>query len=45
MTTISYMDELRVAVGTEKGFIDPEKFQTCIEKAFNMIFDAAVKSE
>ncbi|KAL4573127.1 hypothetical protein LXL04_019922 [Taraxacum kok-saghyz] len=44
VTVMSYMDQLRVAVGSEKGFIDPVKFRTCTEKAFGMIFDAAVKS-
>ncbi|KAI3778400.1 hypothetical protein L2E82_07667 [Cichorium intybus] len=45
VTITSYMDQLRVAVGSEKGLIDPIKFRTCTEKAFSMIFDAAVKSK
>lgn len=43
VTIISYTDQLRVAVGAEKDFIDHVKFRTCTEKAFNMIYDAAVK--
>lgn len=43
VTIISYMDQLRVAVGAEKDFIDHVKFRTCTERAFSMIFDAAVK--
>ncbi|KAL7587197.1 hypothetical protein Lser_V15G40516 [Lactuca serriola] len=45
VTVISYMDQLRVTIGTEIGLIDPMKFRTCTEKAFSMIFDAAVKSK
>lgn len=41
ITMISYMGKLRVAVGTEKGFIDPQQFKSCTEKAFEMIFKAA----
>nr|XP_043612915.1 wax ester synthase/diacylglycerol acyltransferase 4-like [Erigeron canadensis] len=44
VTIMSYMDQLRVAVGSEKGLIDPVKFRICIEKAFSMMFNAAVKS-
>ncbi|CAH1424735.1 unnamed protein product [Lactuca virosa] len=43
VTVVSYMDQLRVAVGAEKDFIDHVKFRTCTEKAFSMIYDAAVK--
>lgn len=35
------MGRLRVAVGTEKGFMDPQRFKSCMEKAFEMIFKAA----
>ncbi|CAH1433711.1 unnamed protein product [Lactuca virosa] len=45
VTIMSYMDHLRVTIGTETGLIDPVKFRTCTEKAFSMIFDAAVKSK
>nr|GEV26538.1 O-acyltransferase WSD1-like [Tanacetum cinerariifolium] len=42
VTIMSYMDQLRVAVGTEKGLISPVKFSAHTQKAFNMIFNAAV---
>ncbi|KAI3744955.1 hypothetical protein L1987_58054 [Smallanthus sonchifolius] len=42
VTIMSYMDQLRVAVGTEKGLIDPAKFRKCIEKAFSIMYNAAV---
>lgn len=45
ITMISYMRELRVAVGTEKGLIHPQKFQSCIEDAFNIMFKAAAESK
>lgn len=45
VTIMSYMDQLRVAVGTEKGLIDPVKFRLCTEKAFSMMFNAAVESK
>ncbi|XP_042753588.1 wax ester synthase/diacylglycerol acyltransferase 4-like isoform X1 [Lactuca sativa] len=45
VTIMSYMDQLRVTIGAETGFIDPVKFRTCTEKAFSMIFDAAMKSK
>ncbi|KAK1431612.1 hypothetical protein QVD17_08091 [Tagetes erecta] len=41
VTIMSYMDQLRVAVGTEKGLIDQTKFKKCIEKAFVVMYDAA----
>ena len=41
---MSYMGKLRVAVGTEKGLIDPQKFKCSIENAFDRIFKAAVPS-
>ncbi|KAL4555033.1 hypothetical protein LXL04_037644 [Taraxacum kok-saghyz] len=41
LTTMSYMDQSRVAVGNEKDFRDHMKFRRCIEKTFSMIFDAA----
>lgn len=41
VTVISYMRKLRVAVVAEKGFIDAQKLKSCIENAFEMIFDAA----
>ncbi|XP_071717664.1 wax ester synthase/diacylglycerol acyltransferase 4-like [Rutidosis leptorrhynchoides] len=45
VTVMSYMDQLRVAVGTERGLIDSEKFRICIEKAFSMMFNAAAESK
>ncbi|GFP86402.1 o-acyltransferase wsd1 [Phtheirospermum japonicum] len=42
ITMVSYMGELRVAVGTENGLIDAPKFKSCIQKAFDLIFNAAV---
>ncbi|XP_060209526.1 wax ester synthase/diacylglycerol acyltransferase 4-like [Lycium barbarum] len=44
ITMMSYMGKLRVAVGTEKGLIDPQKFKFSIENAFDRIFKAAVPS-
>lgn len=44
ITMMSYMGTLRVAVGTEKGLIDPQKFKCSIENAFDRIFKAAVPS-
>ncbi|CAN4097055.1 unnamed protein product [Withania somnifera] len=44
ITMMSYMGKLRVAVGTEKGLIDPQKFKCSIENAFDRIFKAAVPS-
>ncbi|KAI9176796.1 hypothetical protein LWI28_025885 [Acer negundo] len=41
ITMLSYMGKMRIAVGTEKGFIEPQKFQGCIENAFERIFKAA----
>ncbi|XP_009600771.1 wax ester synthase/diacylglycerol acyltransferase 4-like [Nicotiana tomentosiformis] len=45
ITMMSYMGRLRVAVGTEKGLVDPHKFKSSIENAFDMIFKAAVPSK
>ncbi|XP_009784406.1 wax ester synthase/diacylglycerol acyltransferase 4-like [Nicotiana sylvestris] len=45
ITMMSYMGRLRVAVGTEKGLVDPHKFKTSIENAFDSIFKAAVPSK
>ncbi|XP_010272425.1 PREDICTED: O-acyltransferase WSD1-like [Nelumbo nucifera] len=41
ITVMSYMGKLRVAVGVEKGFIDSQKFNLCIENAFERIYKAA----
>lgn len=44
ITMVSYMKELRIAVGMEKGLMDPQKFKSSVESAFDMMFKAAVKS-
>ncbi|KAL9379565.1 hypothetical protein Peur_028047 [Populus x canadensis] len=38
---VSYMDNLRVTVGAEKGFIDVQKLKSCIEEAFQMMLKSA----
>ncbi|KAG5545293.1 hypothetical protein RHGRI_017680 [Rhododendron griersonianum] len=43
ITMISYVGKLRVAIRMEKGFMDSKKFSSCIENAFDMIFQAAVQ--
>ncbi|KAK9150145.1 hypothetical protein Syun_008454 [Stephania yunnanensis] len=42
LTLVSYMGNLRVAVGAEKGFIDHNLFIKCLEKAFERIHKAAM---
>ncbi|KAE9457677.1 hypothetical protein C3L33_10430, partial [Rhododendron williamsianum] len=44
ITMVSYMGKLRVAVGTEKGHIDPNKFKSCVQNSFDMMFKAAANS-
>lgn len=44
ITILSYMRTLRIAVGAEKGHIDSQKFNSCIEKAFELMYKAANKS-
>ncbi|XP_065875399.1 wax ester synthase/diacylglycerol acyltransferase 4-like [Euphorbia lathyris] len=39
ITMMSYKGQLRIAVGTERDFINPQKFKSCIENAFEMIFN------
>ncbi|KAJ4845595.1 hypothetical protein Tsubulata_005726 [Turnera subulata] len=41
ITMVSYTGKLRVAVGAEKGFIDPQKFKACVEDAFESIFKSS----
>ncbi|GMY10136.1 O-acyltransferase WSD1-like [Fagus crenata] len=36
ITMMSYMGDLRVAIGSEKGFLDPHKFKSSIDNAFAM---------
>ncbi|PSR89761.1 O-acyltransferase [Actinidia chinensis var. chinensis] len=42
ITVMSYAGKLRVAIGTEKGHIDSNKFKSCIQNAFDMMFKATV---
>jgi hypothetical protein len=41
ISIVSYMGNLRVTAGIEKGFLDPQKFKSCVENAFEIIFKAA----
>ena len=41
ITMVSYMGNLRVAIGSEKGFLDPDKFKSCVINAFEMTLQAA----
>ncbi|PIN14799.1 hypothetical protein CDL12_12573 [Handroanthus impetiginosus] len=43
ITMVSYMGKLRVAIGTENGLIDAPKFNSCVQNAFDVIFNAAIK--
>ncbi|WOH00011.1 hypothetical protein DCAR_0519367 [Daucus carota subsp. sativus] len=38
MNVISYMGNLRVAIASEKGFIDQLKLKACVQEAFDTIF-------
>ncbi|EYU28207.1 hypothetical protein ABFS82_13G029000 [Erythranthe guttata] len=42
ITMVSYMGQLRVALGTENGLIEAPKFRECVQNAFDMIYKAAV---
>ncbi|KAI7756724.1 hypothetical protein M8C21_030647 [Ambrosia artemisiifolia] len=42
VTIMSYMDQLKVAFGTDKGHIDQENFRKYIEKAFSIMYNTAV---
>ncbi|KAK1405308.1 hypothetical protein POM88_004913 [Heracleum sosnowskyi] len=44
ITMVSYMNVVRIAVGTEKGLMDPQKYKSSAESAFDMIYKAIVKS-
>ncbi|KAL3509343.1 hypothetical protein ACH5RR_028744 [Cinchona calisaya] len=44
ITMVSYMRKLRVAIGSEKGMINADKFKSSIEEAFDIIYNAAVGS-
>ncbi|KAJ0986435.1 hypothetical protein J5N97_004791 [Dioscorea zingiberensis] len=41
ITMVSYNGKLKVAMGTEKGFIDSELLVSCLEKSFERIFTAS----
>lgn len=41
ITMISYMGKLTVAVGAEKAYINLDKYNSCINKAFDIIFEAS----
>ncbi|KAK1285361.1 hypothetical protein QJS10_CPB20g01759 [Acorus calamus] len=45
ITMVSYMGKLKVAMGTEKGFIDAKLLTTCTEKAFERIYEAALEEK
>ncbi|XP_073058383.1 wax ester synthase/diacylglycerol acyltransferase 11-like [Primulina eburnea] len=45
ITMVSYMGTLRIAVGTEDGHIQSHEFKSCVQKAFDIIFKAAVPSD
>lgn len=42
ITMVSYNGELKLALGTEKGFINSQLLVSCMEKAFARIYEAAV---
>ncbi|KAL7128944.1 hypothetical protein ABFS83_13G029100 [Erythranthe nasuta] len=42
ITMVSYMGQMRVALGTENGLIEAPKFRQCVQNAFDMIYKAAV---
>ncbi|KAL8031490.1 hypothetical protein ABFX02_13G028800 [Erythranthe guttata] len=42
VTILSYMGQLRIALGTENDLIDAPKFRQCVQDAFDMIFNAAI---
>ncbi|KAH0976383.1 hypothetical protein GBA52_026102 [Prunus armeniaca] len=41
VTIVSYMGKVRIAFKMEKGLIDPQKFKSCMENAFEMILKAS----
>lgn len=42
VTALSYMGQLKIAVGAEKGFINSELLVSCMEKSFERILEASV---
>ncbi|TKY66840.1 O-acyltransferase WSD1 [Spatholobus suberectus] len=43
ITIMSYVKVLRITFRTLKGFVDEKKFKFCMEKAFDVIFKAAME--
>ncbi|KAK7832523.1 o-acyltransferase wsd1 [Quercus suber] len=41
ITMVSYMGNLRISAVMEKGFMDPQRFKSCVENAFEKILKAA----
>ena len=37
ITMVSYMGNLRISAVMEKGFLDPQRFKSCVENAFEII--------
>ncbi|XP_058095421.1 wax ester synthase/diacylglycerol acyltransferase 4-like [Magnolia sinica] len=42
ITMVSYNGQLTVALGTEKGYINSQLLSSCMERAFDTIFEAAM---
>ncbi|XP_059452804.1 wax ester synthase/diacylglycerol acyltransferase 11-like isoform X2 [Corylus avellana] len=40
VSIINYMGNLRVTAGIEKGFLEPQKFKSCMKNAFEMMLKA-----
>ncbi|KAM3704181.1 hypothetical protein ACJW31_04G156100 [Castanea mollissima] len=40
ITIVSYMGNLRISAVMEKGFLDPQRFKSCVENAFGIILKA-----
>ncbi|XP_020237589.1 O-acyltransferase WSD1 [Cajanus cajan] len=43
ITIMSYVKVLRITLRTLKGFVDEQKFKFCMEKAFDVIYKAAME--
>ncbi|KNA12683.1 hypothetical protein SOVF_123800 [Spinacia oleracea] len=44
ISVMSYSRALRIGIGAQKGFIDSKKLNSCIENAFELIYEAAMKN-
>ncbi|CAN0896810.1 Wax ester synthase/diacylglycerol acyltransferase 4 [Linum grandiflorum] len=42
VTMVSYMGQMRVIVGAEKDFIDPNKLKSCIQTAFDLLLKSTI---